>query len=89
MADGVSSFLRGIFSFLSARSAVEDRVAMYVIREHKRGRSLEDILDDAYLKNRLTPQQRDRLLDREDVIHAVGNDNVEETRRSLEAGKAP
>jgi len=87
MADGAPGFLRGIFSFLFARSAVEDRVATYLIREHKRGRSLEEILDDAYVKNRLTPPQRDRLLDREDVIHAVGQHDVEETRRSLEAGR--
>ena len=80
MASGVSGFLRGIFSFLSARSAVEDRVATYVIREHKRGRRLAEILDDAYVKNRLTPQQRDRLLDREDVIHAVGHDELEAAR---------
>jgi len=80
MASGVSGFLRGIFSFLSARSAVEDRVATYVIREHKRGRRLAEILDDAYVKNRLTPQQRDRLLDREDVIHAVGHDELETVR---------
>jgi len=80
MASGVSGFLRGIFSFLSARSAVEDRVATYVIREHKRGRRLTEILDDAYVKNRLTPQQRDRLLDREDVIHAVGHDELEAAR---------
>ena len=80
MASGVSGFLRGIFSFLSARSAVEDRVATYVIREHKRGRRLAEILDDAYVKNRLTPQQRDRLLDREDVIHAVGHDELEAVR---------
>jgi hypothetical protein len=76
MADGGPNFLRGIFSFLFARSAAEDRVATYVIREHRRGRRLAEILDDAYLKNRLTPQQCDRLLEREDVIHAIGHDEI-------------
>ena len=76
MADGSSGFLRGIFSFLFARSAVEDRIATYVIREHRRGRRLAEILDDAYVKNRLTPQQSERLLEREDVIHAVGHDEI-------------
>ena len=80
MASGVSGFLRGIFSFLSARSAVEDRVATYVIREHRRGRRLSEILDDAYVKNRLTPQQCERLLDREDVIHAIGHEEVQAVR---------
>src|SRR6188768_4031715 len=40
------SFLRNPFSFLFARSGAEDRLAGYVIREHGRGRSLTEILDD-------------------------------------------
>ena len=72
-----SSFFRGLFSFLGTTSQAEDRVAAYVIREHRRGRRLSEILDDAYVKNRLTPQQCERLLDREDVIHAIGHDEVE------------
>ena len=73
----LSSFFRGLFSFAGTRSAAEDRVAAYLIREHRRGRRLAEILDDAYVKNRLTPQQRERLLDREDVIHALGHDEIE------------
>jgi len=73
----LSSFFRGLFSFVGTRSAAEDRVAAYLIREHRRGRRLAEILDDAYVKNRLTPQQRERLLDREDVIHALGHDEIE------------
>jgi hypothetical protein len=42
----MADFFRGLFSFLGARSSHEERVAAYVIREHDRGRSLEDILDD-------------------------------------------
>ncbi len=52
----------------------EDSLAAYVIREHREGRSLEDILDDPYLKNRASEEQRLRLLDRPDVIRAVGED---------------
>ena len=73
----LSSFFRGLFSFLGTHTAAEDRVAAYVMREHRRGRRLGEILDDAYVKNRLTPQQRERLLDREDVIHALGHDEIE------------
>jgi hypothetical protein len=84
MASRLGELLRSPFSFLFARSAAEDRVAAYVIREHRRGRRLAEILDDAYVKNRLTPQQRARLLEREDVIHAVGHADVEATRREIE-----
>ena len=66
------SFLRNPFSFLFARSGNEDRIAAYVIREHGRGRSVEDILADPYVVNRTTEGQRNRLLERPDVIHALG-----------------
>ena len=51
-----------------------DSLAAYVIREHRAGRPLQEILDDPYLKNRATDEQRLRLLDRPDVIRAVGED---------------
>ena len=76
----LSSFFRGLFSFLGTHSQAEERVAHYVIREHRRGRRLAEILDDAYVKNRLTPQQCERLLDREDVIHAIGHEEVQAIR---------
>ena len=70
----LASALRNPFSFLFARSSQEERVAAYVIREHERGRSLEDILSDPYVRNRLTPAQQSRLLDRPDIIRAVGTE---------------
>jgi hypothetical protein len=73
-----------MFSFLFARSSAEERVAQYVIREHDRGRPLAEILDDKYVINRLqTPQQRARLLDRPEVIQAVGGDMVEATKATI------
>ncbi len=76
--------LRDMFSFLFQHSTDEDRVAQYVIREHDRGRTLHDILEDKYVVNRLeSPEQRARLLDRPEVIHAVGGDMVEAAKASL------
>jgi hypothetical protein len=66
------SFLRNPFSFLFARSGTEERLAAYVIREHGRGRSVAEILEDPYLRNRTTEQQRARLLERPEVIRAIG-----------------
>ena len=79
------SFLRNPFSFLFARSSTEEHVSAYVIREHRRGRRLAEILEDPYVRNRLTPEQQRRLLDRPEVVHALGDDAVEHTRRELEA----
>jgi hypothetical protein len=75
--------LRDIFSFLFQRSAAEERVAVYVIREHERGRDLAEIMEDRYVQNRLTPEQRTRLLDRPEVVKAIGEDTVEGVRTTI------
>ena len=75
------SLLGSPFSFLFARSSAEDRVCAYIIREHARGRSLTEILQDRYVQNRLDTQQQRRLLDRPEVVHALGDEAVEATRR--------
>jgi hypothetical protein len=84
----LGSLLRSPFSFLFARSSSEDRVAAYVIREHGRGRNLDEILEDRYVQNRLSPRQRLRLLDRPELIQALGDETVEDTRRDLEATRS-
>ena len=76
--------LKDIFSFLFQRSAGQERVAQYVIREHDRGRALSEILEDRYVVNRLqSPEQRARLLDRPEIIQAVGGDMAESAKASL------
>jgi hypothetical protein len=76
----LAAFIRNPFSFLFAGSSHEDRVAAYVIREHERGRALAEILDDPYVRNRCTPQEVERLLDRPELIRALGDDVVSATR---------
>jgi hypothetical protein len=81
----LTSFLRSPFSFLFASTRKEERIAQYVIREHRNGRSLDDILDDPYVKNRCTQQEIARLLDRPELIQALGADMVAEARQQLPA----
>jgi len=76
MASRLSRLLRNPFSFLSTRSSKEERLSAYVIREHERGRGLAEILEDPYVRNRATPQELARLLDRPEVIHALGATSV-------------
>ena len=83
MTTRLRSVLRNPFSFLFASTGKEERVAAYVIREHGRGRDLADILEDPYIRNRLTPQERARILDRPDVIHAIGEQMVSSARGTL------
>jgi hypothetical protein len=81
---GIGRFLGGLFSFLGAKSTREERVAAYVIREHDRGRSLTDILADPYVRNRCSPQEVARLLDRPDVLKAIGDDMAEAAKAALQ-----
>jgi hypothetical protein len=74
--------LKDVFSFLFQKSSSEERVAQYVVREHERGRPLAEVLQDKYVVNRLSPEQQKRLLDRPEIIHAVGEDVVESVRAS-------
>jgi hypothetical protein len=80
---GLVDAIKGAFSFLTSRSQSEERMAQYVIREHHRGRSLHEVIEDHYVTNRCTPEQIRRLLDRPDVLHALGEDLVAETRERI------
>jgi hypothetical protein len=80
---------KDMFSFLFQRSSGEERVAQYVIREHDRGRPLAEIMEDRYVLNRLeSPAQRARLLDRPEIIQAVGGDMAEAAKASVTAPDA-
>jgi hypothetical protein len=75
--------LRNPFAALFSRSDQIDRLAAYVIREHDRGRPLAEILEDPYIRNRSTPEQRKRILDNPDVIRALGERTIEDAKQAL------
>jgi hypothetical protein len=79
----LGTFLRNPFSFLFTRSSAEEQVVSYVTREHRRGRRLAEILQDRYVENRLSPQQQARLLERPDVVHALGEQDIDAARQYL------
>ena len=66
--------MRSPFAFLFARKRSEEQVAVYITREHKRGRDLADILDDPYVKNRCNEQDIARILERPEIVRALGDD---------------
>ena len=78
----VSGF-KNMFSFLFSRGSAEEHVARYVIREHDRGRSLTEILEDKYVQNRLTAEQQRRLLDRPEILETFSGDTVEAAKASV------
>ena len=75
--------LRDLFKNLFARSQKDDLVAQYVIREHHRGRTLSEILEDRYVQNRVSKEQVSRLLDRPEVVRALGESTVESARSQI------
>jgi hypothetical protein len=77
-----SSFLRNPFSFLFAGSSKEERIAAYVIREHERGRRLSEVLDDPYVRNRASEAEIARLLERPEVVEALGRATVSEAKQN-------
>ena len=80
----VSSFLRNPFSFLFAGSSKEERIAAYIIREHDRGRRLSEILEDPYIRNRASEHELARLLERPEVVEALGRPTVTEAQKRLD-----
>jgi hypothetical protein len=79
----IGRFFRGVFSFTGVKSSQEERVAAYLIREHDRGRSIQEILDDPYVRNRASPQEIERVLERPDVIRSIGDDVAKAARNAL------
>jgi hypothetical protein len=77
------SLLRSPFSFLFAGSSKEERIAAYVIREHERGRRLSEIVEDPYIRNRATERELARMLERPEVVEALGRAAVTEAEQDL------
>ena len=77
---GLRESIMGAFSFLGTSSGKESNISTYVIREHRRGRAVQEILTDNYVTNRLSPEQIDRVLDRPEVIRGLGDQIVAEAR---------
>jgi hypothetical protein len=71
------------FGSLFRTSRDDGRLARYVLREHGRGRPLAEILDDPYVRNRATSEERARLLEQPAVVAALGDSALEELRRGL------
>jgi hypothetical protein len=76
---------RNPFRLLFGSSRREDFLARYVLREHEHGRALAEILEDPYVRNWSTPEERRRLLDLPEVVAALGENAVEDLRQAVRA----
>jgi nucleotide-binding universal stress UspA family protein len=69
------------FPFMA--SPREQLVVQHVLREVDRGRDLDDIFDDPYVRNRTSPEDRMALLDHAEITAAVGEETCAEIRRRI------
>jgi hypothetical protein len=76
---------RSPFRLRFGSSRRDDFLARYVLREHARGRPLAEIVEDPYVRNWSTPEEQARLLDRPALVAALGENALEELRRSIRA----
>ncbi len=65
--------LERVFYELVADPSNDERYVAYIVREHRLGRRLDQILRDRYLAP-LPPERLQRLLERPDLIHSVATD---------------
>lgn len=75
---------RNPFAFLFVSTRREQYLAQYVLREYARGRSLKDVFADPYVRNRSTPEERARLLERPELVAAIGEQTLADLRRPVE-----
>lgn len=76
----LGDFIKNLFATTKSSN---ERIAAYIIREHDRGRTLEDILDDPYVVNRCSPAEIARVMERPEVVKALGPDIAEAAKESV------
>ncbi len=76
---------KNLFASLFGTKRREQYLERYVLREHKRGRPLKEILEDPYIRGWSTPYERARLLERPRIVEAIGEHAVADLRRTVAA----
>jgi hypothetical protein len=74
------------FKALFGTTRREQYVERYVLREHQKGRALGEILEDPYVRAWSTPAERARLLERPNVVAAIGDQAIRDLQAAVAAG---
>ena len=64
-----------------ATDPIEERVVEYVLREVRNGRRLADALQDPYVKNRLSEERLDHLVENPEIAAALEEQIAESFRK--------
>ena len=73
-----------IRKLVNTESAKHKRLIEYTERQLRAGRDLDEVLQDPYIINRLTPVERRALLDEPEVVEAASDDLLARMRADLE-----
>jgi hypothetical protein len=70
VASSINERMKQFFADITS-DPVEDRVVEYVIREVHNGRRLMEVMEDPYVRNRLSEAKRTDVLENAEVIEAL------------------
>ncbi|MGD9694103.1 MAG: hypothetical protein AB7V42_00395 [Thermoleophilia bacterium] len=73
-----------IRALLSSESAKHKRLIEYVVRQLHNHRDLDQVLEDPYVVNRLSPLERRALLEEPEVVEEAGGEALERLRAHME-----
>jgi hypothetical protein len=70
VASSINERMKQFFADITA-DPIEERVVEYVIREVHNGRRLMEVMNDPYVRNRLSEAKRSDVLENTEVIEAL------------------
>jgi hypothetical protein len=70
VASSINDRIKQFFQDLAA-DPVEERVIEYVIREVRNGRRLMEVIEDPYVKNRLSEEKTQAIFENPEVVDAL------------------
>lgn len=68
---GRSTRRRNPFSFFFAATKRDQYLEQYLLREYRKGRSIDEILEDPYIQGWSSPDERAKLLERPNVVSEI------------------
>ena len=78
---------RNPFTGIFTASRREQHLTLYILREVRRSRSLDDVLEDPHIVNRATEAQRKRLLDRPELVGAIGEETIADLKNAVDSAR--
>jgi len=70
VASSINERIKQLFQEMAA-DPVEERVVEYVIREVRNGRRLMDVINDPFVRNRLSDEKVQNVLENPEVVDAL------------------